>query len=163
MARSKKPTTYATAPYGLADMAFCEYIAELETCRGIRSDVRCNCVVVSVCALTRCWPASHYPKRERDRWARKATAAFRMSERELAELTGLSHQSARTAIKTLLARGFVVELAPMRARGNERGSTPPTYALKCHVRVSDNTDSVSSVSMSSGGADQSQPVQAWNK
>lgn len=161
MARSRQATNYATAPYGLADMAFCKYIAELETRKGIRSDVRHNCVVVSVAALTRTWPTSHYPKRERDRWTHKATAAFRVSERELAELAGMSHQRARTALKALLETGFIVELSPMRARGNDRGSTPPTYALKCHVHHPAKSDSMGSDSMGSGGSDQPQPVQAW--
>ena len=162
MARSRQQANYATAPYGLADVNFTKYIAELEAYRGIRSDVRRNCVVASVCALTRTWPASHYPKRERDRWATKATAAFQVSERELAEVAGMSHQSARTALKTLLRAGFIVELAPMRARGNDRGSTPPTYSLKCHLARPAESVSVSSVSIGSGGADQPQPAQAWD-
>ena len=135
---------------------------ELETCRGIRSDVRRNCVIVSACALTRTWPAGHYAKRDRSTWNQEAAAAFRLSGRELAELTGMSHQSARTALKTLLATGFIVELAPMRARGNDRGSTPPTYALKCHIRHTTKSDSMGSDSMGSGTADQPQPVQAWD-
>ena len=162
MARSKKPTTYATAPYGLADMGFCEYIAELEACRGIRSDVRRNCVVVSVCALTRCWPASHYPKRERDRWARKATAAFRVSERELAELTGFSQKRVHNALKALFTAGFIIELAPPSHRGEGRGSTPATYALKCHADICVKSLSVSSISVSSEATDQSRPAQSWD-
>lgn len=162
MARNRQQASYATAPYGLADVSFCKYIAELETYKGIRSDVRRNCVVASVGALTRTWPASHYPKRERDKWSHKATAAFQVSERELAEVADMSHQSARTALKTLVRAGFIVELAPMRARGNDRGSTPPTYALKCHLARPAESVSVSSASVGSGGADQPQPKQAWH-
>lgn len=158
MAR-RQQATYATAPYGLADMAFCKYIAELEACEGIRSDVRRNCVVVSVAALTLCWPASHYPKRERAKWSHRATAAFRVSERELAELVGRSRPSVHTSLAALLETGFVVELAPPSHRGEGRGSTAATYALRCHV----GTQSVSSEAVSSEATDQPQPVaQAWD-
>jgi hypothetical protein len=149
---------YAQAPYGQIDAAFCALIAEI-LAWDVRADVRKSAAVVALYALTRCWPASHYPKRERDKWSHKATAAFRLSERELAELTGFKRQKCRTALKKLIDAGCLVELAPAAARGEGRGSTSPTYAFRCHV----GTQSVSSVSViSSEPADQSRPTQTWS-
>lgn len=159
---ARKQATYATAPYGLADIEFCKYIAELEACHGIRSDVRRNCVVLSVCALTRTWPASHYPKRDREKWSHKATAAFRVSERELAELAGFSRPRIHRALESLLAAGFVVELAPAKPRGEGRGTAPATYALKCHMGSPAKPDPISSDSISSEAPDPRSPAQTWS-
>lgn len=151
-------TTYAQAPFGQIDAAFCDLMAEI-LALDVRADVRNAVIVVALRALTRVWPASHFPKRERDKWSHKATAAFRVSERELAEITGFTRQKCRTALKKLIDAGYLVELAPAAARGEGRGSTSPTYAFRCHVA----TQSASSVSViSSEPADQSRPAQTWS-
>ena len=123
---------YAEAPYGQIDAGFCDLINELLTIK-MRSDVRRSSIMVALTALTRCWPSNHFPVYEQDKWSYEVVAAFQMSERELAELTELSRQRVRSALKSLLAAGLIVELAPMKARGNDRGSIPATYAFKCHV------------------------------
>ena len=140
-------TSYATAPYGMADAAWCQFMGGL-LAWGVRADVREAAQTVSWWALTRLWPSSHFPKRARERWAARATAAFRVSERELSELTGLSRQRVRTAVSRMVEDGFLVELSPATTRGEGRGSTAPTYAFSCHV-----VDGGESFSIESAGAD----------
>lgn len=144
-------STYATAPYGQIDAAFCDLVGEIQAW-DVRADVRSAAVVVALRALTHVWPSSHFTKRMRDKWSHKATAAFRLSERELAELTGFSQKKVHTALARMVEAGFVVELAPLSHRGESRGTTPPTYAFKCHV---------STQSVSSETPDQNRPTQTW--
>lgn len=160
MARS---SIYAQTPYGQADGAFCQLVAEL-LAWGIRRDIRTTATLLAVCALTRAWPADHFTRKERAKWPTKAKAAFRVSEAELAEISGTSRTRVHTAIRAMLEAGFVVELAPLTHRGEGRGTTPPTYALKCHVDFkATRPDSVSSDSKSSEGADQrSHASQGWD-
>jgi len=123
---------YAETPYGQIDAGFCDLISELLTIK-MRSDVRRSAIMVALTALTRCWPSNHFPVYEQDKWPYEVVAAFQVSERELAELAGMSHPRVRRALKNLRDTGLIVELAPMKARGNDRGSIPTTYAFKCHV------------------------------
>ena len=156
---------YATAPYGQADAGFCKFVAELQAW-DMRKDVRGAAVLLAVGALTRSWSADHYPKKERTKWSAKAKAAFRASESELAEATGISRTRVHTAIKAMLDAGFIVELAPLSHRGEGRGTTPPTYALACHL-VAKGAGSISvsdlgSVSGSEGADERSHASQGWN-
>jgi len=153
---------YAQTPYGQADAAFCALVAEI-LAWDMRRDVRSTAVLLAVCALTRVWPASHFTKKERAKWSTKAKAAFRVSESELSEISGASRTRVHTAVKAMREAGFVVELAPLSHRGEGRGTTPPTYALRCHVEFSDDSSTVSSISISSEGADQrSHASQEWD-
>lgn len=154
MARS---SIYAQGQYGQLDRDFCALMAEIAAW-DVRADVRKSAAVVALYALTCCWPASHYPKRERDKWPHKAKAAFRVSERELAELAGFSRPRVHRALTSLLATGFVVELAPAKPRGEGRGTAPATYAFRCHV----GTQSMSYEPVSPESPDPPQPVQAWD-
>lgn len=158
MARGKQAASYAQAPYGLADRSFCALMAEAILAWDVRADVRKSAEVVILYALTCCWPASHYARRDRDKWTHKATAAFRVSERELAELTGFTRPRVHRALKNLLDAGFVVELAPSKPRGEGRGTAPATYAFKCHLA----TQSMSYKAVGSESADQqNSPAQTW--
>ena len=130
----------------------------------MRKDVRSAAVLLAVGALTRAWSADHYPKKERAKWSAKAKAAFRASESELAEATGTSRTRVHTAIRAMIDAGFVVELAPLSHRGEGRGTTPPTYALRCHL-IAKPVSSVSdlgSVSGSEGADERSHASQGWN-
>lgn len=158
MARSRQAATYAKPPYGLIDADFCALMAEMISTWGIRADVRKSAEIVALYALTRCWPATNYPRRERDKWSHKATAAFRTSERELAELTGFSQKRVHSALKALFTAGFIIELAPSSHRGEGRGSTPATVAFKCHLA----TQSMSYKAERTKATDQPQPAQAWD-
>lgn len=148
---------YAQGQYGQLDRDFCALMAEI-VAWDVRANVRKSAAVVALYALTCCWPASHYPKRERDGWPHKAKAAFRVSERELAEATGFSRQRVHRALENLLGAGFVVLLAPAKPWGEGRGTAPAIYAFRCHV----GTRKVSSSSVSSEPADQSSPAQPWD-
>lgn len=158
MTRGRQAATYGKTPYGKLDADFCALVGEVWHMEGVRSDVRHAAEMVTLYALTRCWPASHYTKRDRDKWSTKATAAFRVSERELAELTGFSRPRVHRALVNLLDAGFVIELAPAKPRGEGRGTAPATYAFKCHLA----TQSMSYESVSSESPDPPQPVQAWD-
>lgn len=158
MARGRQQsTTYATAPYGQADAAFAALMAEILV-MDARADVRRSAAIVALFALTLCWPSEHFPKRDRDRWTHRATAAFRVSERELAEPAGFSRPRVHNALKALLDAGYVVELAPARPRGEGRGTAPATYAFRCHLAA----QSVSHKAVSSEAPDPPQPAQAWH-
>ena len=122
---------YAETPYGQIDAGFCDLINELLTIK-MRSDVRRSSIMVALTALTRCWPSNHFPVYEQDKWSYEVVAAFQMSERELAELCGFSHQRVRSALKALRDAGLVIELAPAKPRGEGRGTAPTIYAFKCH-------------------------------
>lgn len=161
MARSK--TSYATAPFAMIDAPFCDLMERLDAL-DVRRDVQCTARNAALRLLTRVWPASHFSRRERDRWSHKATAAFRISERELAELAGYSQKRAHNALATLLKSGTIMELAPADHRGEGRGSTPPTYAFSCHLAEKQPTSPAKSGSVSgsgSEGTDQPQAVQTW--
>ena len=154
---------YATAPYGQADANFCKFVAELQAW-DMRRDVRRTAVLLAVSALTRTWPADHFSKKERAKWTTKAKAAFQASESELAEISGTSRTRVHTAIGTMVGAGFVVELAPLTHRGEGRGTTPPTYALKCHLvaKPASSVSDLGSVSGSEGADERSHASQGWN-
>jgi len=148
-----RSSVYAQTPYGQADAAFCALVAEI-LAWDMRRDVRSTAVLLAVCALTRVWPASHFTKKERAKWSHKAAAAFQTSERELAELTGFSQKRVHTALDKMQEAGFIVELAPLSHRGEGRGTTPPTYAFRCHLGTQ-------SFSSEKKRTDQSSPAQTW--
>lgn len=148
---------YAQGQYGQLDRDFCALMAEI-VAWDARANVRKSAAVVALYALTCCWPASHYPKRERDKWPHKAKAAFRVSERELAEATGFSRPRVHRALENLLGAGFVVLLAPAKPWGEGRGTAPAIYAFRCHV----GTQKVGSAPIGSESPDQSSPAQPWD-
>lgn len=160
MARSRQATSYGKTPFGKLDADFCNLMSEI-LAWDIRADVRRSAAMVALWSLTRCWPSAHFRKTERDRWTHKATAAFRVSERELAELCGFSRPRVHRALKALREGGFIVELAPAKPLGEGRGTAPATCAFACHLGISAKAVSVSSVSASSEAPDPPQPVQAW--
>lgn len=144
---------YAQVPYGQADAAFVALMCEI-LAWDVRADVRTAALMVALWALTRCWPSKHFSKAKRDKWSHKAAAAFQTSERELSELTGFSQKRVHTALDKMQEAGFIVELAPLSHRGEGRGTTPPTYAFRCHMGTQ-------SVSSEKKRTDQSSPAQTW--
>lgn len=160
MARSRQAASYAQAPYGQLDAAFCDLMDRLEAL-DVRRDVQSTARRAALRLLTQVWPSTHYSKRDRDRWTHKATAAFQVSERELAELAGYSQKRAHNALATLLKAGAIVELAPANHRGEGRGTSPATYAFKCHLTQSTSPKKSASASVSSDsrGTDQPQTAQ----
>ena len=120
---------YATGKWAASDGAYCDLMDRAQTI-GERADV----VDAVLRCMRRChvelWDASSFKSRS---WKVKASAAFQVSESDLASSTGLSRQRVRTFFRVAEDHGLIVKLSDRRPRKDERGSVPAVYTFACYV------------------------------
>ena len=128
--QSSNSLTYATGKWAASDGAFCDLMDRAQSL-GERADV----VDAVLRCLRRChvelWSASSFSSSKS--WKVKASAAFQVSESDLAESTGLSRQRVRTFFRIAEERGLIVKLSERKPRGDGRGSVPAVYTFACYV------------------------------
>lgn len=121
---------YATGKWAASDGAYCDLMDRAQTI-GERADV----VDAVLRCMRRChvelWDASSF-KSSRS-WKVKASAAFQVSESDLAASTGLSRQRVRTFFRVAEDHGLIVKLSERKPRKDERGSVPAVYTFACYV------------------------------
>lgn len=132
-ARRKTTADYTQGAWGKLDDALASTIVGALALKGVRADVRQAMTVVLLHCAVRVWAASSFPKREREQWSCRASAAFKAPLRELVQVTGYGERRIRNALRVAETQGLIVRLLDGTPRGEGRGYRPTTYAFSCHA------------------------------
>ena len=140
MRNGRQTTTlsYTHGKWAASDDAWCDLMDRAQAVNQ-RSDVVDALLRCLRRCHTRLWPADHWSE-QRKRWTGSyrgaKVPAFQVSERELCDLTGLSRQRVRTAMRVAEEEGLIVRLAAPAPRGEGRGTVPSTHTFACYLSSS---------------------------